>query len=42
MEIGRVYVPHLAIQASPLRFASALAQEFAPFLLIAHGMGQRL
>ncbi len=26
MEIGRVYVPHLAIQASPLRFASALAQ----------------
>jgi acetolactate synthase-1/2/3 large subunit len=30
MEIGRVYVPHLAIQASPQRFAPALAALVPP------------
>jgi acetolactate synthase-1/2/3 large subunit len=30
MEIGQVYVPHLAIQASPVRFAPALAALTAP------------
>ena len=30
MEIGRVYVPHLAIQASPQRFSPALARLAAP------------
>jgi acetolactate synthase I/II/III large subunit len=41
MEIGSVYVPHLAIQASPQRFAPALAALQAPISVAWSGAAQQ-